>query len=141
MPLVPAAEHVHYSCSPIRMRRLLSFVLLAAFVLPMAAPLLALGQDPEAGLPACCRRHGQHHCAMLIEMQKRADQAYVGAICPHFPQHALAPTTATHLLVLQAPPSVAAFSAALSPIVRAETHRRLARERSRHKRGPPTNLL
>jgi hypothetical protein len=124
------------------MRRLLSLVLLAAFLLPMAAPLLALGQDPEANLPACCRRHGKHHCAMLIEMQKRADQAsYIGAICPHFPQHALVATAAPHLLAVHAPQSTAAFAAALSPIARAETHRRLARERSRHKRGPPTNLL
>ena len=44
------------------MRRVLAILLLAAFGLPVVAPLLASGQDLEQSLPACCRRHGAHHC-------------------------------------------------------------------------------
>src|SRR4051812_47672753 len=45
------------------MRRLLSLVLVALF---WAGPLSALMPGSEqARLPACCRRHGAHHCAMI----------------------------------------------------------------------------
>lgn len=124
------------------MRRLLSLVLLAAFVLPIVAPALALGQDPDAGLPACCRRHGKHHCAMLMEMMSRAHSGpQIGAVCLCYPQHLVAPVTGAHLVVFGSSPHSVLFAFACTPAVRAETHRRIARERSRHKRGPPTRLL
>jgi len=44
------------------MRRTLSIFLVLFFGLgPVAA---ALHAEEDAGLPACCRRHGAHHCAM-----------------------------------------------------------------------------
>jgi hypothetical protein len=43
------------------MRRAITFVLLALFSFPLIAPVLA---DGAAGLPACCRRDGKHHCGM-----------------------------------------------------------------------------
>src|SRR5664279_6171246 len=48
-----------------QMRRSLSILLLVLFWL---APLAALlpGSD-EARLPACCRRHGVHHCTMSAD--------------------------------------------------------------------------
>lgn len=124
------------------LRRLLSLVLLAAVGLPTIAPALALAQDPEAGLPACCRRHGQHHCSMMMErmaqLARQSSQLQIGAVCPCYPKHAVAPVVGAHLLILHEPQLVAVFSASLMPAARAETHRRISRDRSRYKRGPPS---
>src|SRR6202012_2193715 len=80
------------------MRRLLSILLLAAFALPLVAPLLALAQDPDAGLPACCRRHGQHHCTMLDVGRENSTHRLV-AVCPAWPQAAFPPTVGSHHFV------------------------------------------
>jgi len=123
------------------LRRILSLVLLAAVGLPTIAPALALAEDPDASLPACCRRHGQHHCAMMMEQMARlsreSSMPQVGAVCPCYPRHDIAPVAGAHLLALHAPERAAFFSAAFAPAARAETHRRISRERSRYKRGPP----
>jgi hypothetical protein len=125
--------------------RLLSLVLLAAVGLPTIAPALALAQDPDAGLPACCRRHGQHHCTMSMErmaqLGRQSSQPQIGAICPRYPRHEVAPVAGAHLIVFRAPQRAAAFSAAFAPTARAETSRRISRNRSHHKRGPPSSLL
>ena len=47
-----------------RLRKLFSILLLVAFALPLATPLLAAMQDDDAHLPPCCRRHGKHRCSM-----------------------------------------------------------------------------
>jgi len=124
------------------LRRILSLVLLAAVGLPTIAPALALAEDPDASLPACCRRHGQHHCTMTMEQMARlsreSSMLQVGAVCPCYPRHEIAPVTGAHLLALHAPGRAAIFSPALAPTARAETHRRISRERSRYKRGPPS---
>ncbi|HEX4154634.1 MAG TPA: hypothetical protein VHY48_03390 [Acidobacteriaceae bacterium] len=124
------------------MRRLLSLVLLAAIGLPIVAPAFALAQDPDAGLPICCRRHGKHHCALLMDMRSRAHSGpQAVAVCPFYPQNSIAPVVGAHPLLLQAASSTAAFASALTPAARATTHRRVARERSLYKRGPPTQRL
>ncbi|WP_263417459.1 hypothetical protein [Terriglobus albidus] len=46
------------------MKKLFSILLLVAFALPLATPLLAAMQDDDAHLPPCCRRHGKHRCSM-----------------------------------------------------------------------------
>ena len=126
------------------MRRLLSILLLTAFALPIVAPAFALADDPDAGLPACCPRHGQHHCAMMMELMARrareSSQPQIGAVCPCYPRHEAPPISSAHLLALHAPRHAAVFSAALAPAARAETHGRISRERSRYKRGPPSPL-
>lgn len=124
------------------MRRLLSLVLFASFVLPIVAPALALGQDPDAGLPVCCRRHGSHHCSMLAARQRPANTTPgFTERCPFYPQHTVAPVTGAHLLLIEAPPKAAPFLSTLGPAAHAETCRRIARECSHHKRGPPSFLL
>jgi len=48
------------------MRRCFSIFLILFFGL---GPLSALAEGTEdASLPACCRRHGAHHCAMSAQM-------------------------------------------------------------------------
>jgi hypothetical protein len=119
------------------MRRLLSILLLAAFALPMVAPMLALAQESDAGLPACCRRHGQHHCTML-DGDKDPSTHRVVAVCAVYPQHKAVALTGAKLLAANDSRRNLVFSPALIPYVQAETYRRISRDRSRSERGPPS---
>ncbi len=124
------------------MRRLLSILLLAVLGLPLVSPLLAAGQDPEAGLAACCRRNGKHHCSMgLGPGDAAAGQSprlqAPAARCPYCPRLA----AVYHPLPLAAPPAQSIFAALVShPAGFAQTQSRLriSRDRSRQKRGPPS---
>jgi len=121
------------------MRRILAMFLLAAFGLPVAASALAWAQDSGSPhLPACCRRNGAHHCAMLAASN---GAPAVSATCPSFPQpSATAPATNVAALV-PPPPATLLHRTTFTASQRAETQRRLSRERSRHKRGPPSFSL
>jgi hypothetical protein len=81
------------------MRRALSIFLVLFFGLgPLAATLPA---EDDSGLPACCRRHGTHHCAMSTRMAAAVARAANGdkpiltspATCPYFPGYTVAPNT------------------------------------------------
>ena len=147
----------HGCCSPLLggtnqlLRRLFAILLLIAVALPLVSPLFALGQDAEANLPACCRREGKHHCAMNMSERKRpsadalhaAGQAQWQAparCCPCYP----ASTPAmSHRDLLGAPPAEAIFAGLVSHpagSVQTECKRRISLDRSRGKRGPPSNL-
>lgn len=48
-------------------RRCISMLLLLLFGLPFVSSLVAAsGLTPDAGVPACCRRNGVHHCTMSM---------------------------------------------------------------------------
>jgi hypothetical protein len=125
-------------------RRFLSFVLLAVFSLPLILPALALGQDPESNLPACCRRNGAHHCRMSAEqMQALLDGHHFTTVhskCPLYPaapvtlhQQNLSCGTAEPAL-LETPDSLALKTAQIAAWARS------AEAGARHKRGPPAIL-
>ena len=128
------------------MRKLLSILLLAAFGLPFLAPLLAQGQS--ANLPICCRRNGEHHCAMSTADRDSLapaagnDRAWTAPAqhCPYCPASVV--TTHPHDTLASSqrhPGSVAIFShPAGQP--QTESRRRIAQDRSRQKRGPPALL-
>jgi hypothetical protein len=121
------------------MRRLLAILLIAAFGFPAVAPLFAQGQDLESHLPACCRRNGAHHCAMGDTSNSNAPT--VSERCPSFPQPG---AVASHLRIAAlttTQPLIKLPLATQSATARAETQRRLSRERTRQKRGPPAALL
>ena len=127
------------------LRKLLSISLLAVFGLPLFAPLLALGQRAEDNLPACCRRNGTHHCAMSMAAptepaasDRKASRwnAPVGQ-CPYCPASV---ATGHHRETFAAPPAQAIYAELLrhpAGSVQTESRRRIARDRSRRKRGPP----
>lgn len=123
------------------LRRLFSILLLAVFVLPLVLPLFALGQDADAGVPACCRRNGKHHCMMSIGERTQLashDPQFQGPVekCPYCPASAVA----SHPNPLAAPAAQAIFAEIVShPTSAAQTESkwRMARDRSRQKRGPP----
>ena len=131
-------------------RRILSILLLVFFGLPVVAPLLAMTTDAEAGLPACCRRNGAHHCSMMNMGTGRHISSSPGdsgtphlAVltekCPYTPQ---APATA-HPDLLALDPSSAIFAEIVSHpngVAQTESRRRISQDRSRQKRGPPVAL-
>jgi len=118
-------------------RRILSISLLALFILPLLSPLFALSSDPEANLPACCRRNGQHHCTMPLSQGTQMN--VIPMKCPMYPK---ALTTSQHHELFCNTASLA-FAAIIShPAIHRQTE---ARARvslfcARQKRGPPALL-
>jgi len=126
------------------MRRLLSFVLLLVFGLPVVAPALGPEASAETNLPACCRRDGMHHCTKTpeqLEALRHGNQLNaVSGKCPCCPatpanlhQDVLA------LVVRAAMPS--GIVTQTEKVSQAETWARIALAGARHKRGPPQDLL
>jgi hypothetical protein len=128
------------------MRRLSSILLFAAMLLPQATAVLLSGAPSDAGLPACCRRNGKHHCSMSAEarakMSQMTSEKRFGAPlekCPmqqkalaavHHEQSVVGAADATSVALLQEP----------SAASQAECLRRISFDRSRQKRGPPVVL-
>ena len=122
------------------MRRLLSLVLLAAFGFPLIAPVLALGQHTESSLPACCRRHGAHHC--MGDMQRSPSSAPAfSQRCPSFPQPSTTPLQLRSFALLSAPQLISSQHASLHAQQPATTLRRITHDSALYKRGPPSHLL
>lgn len=88
------------------MRRILA---IAAVVLFWLAPVAALlpGSD-DAQLPACCRRHGAHHCAMSMGMAEQALPGHWFAIPNHCPRYSVSPTLLLKSFLAPRPASLAA---------------------------------
>jgi hypothetical protein len=125
------------------MRRALAITLLIAFAAPLAQPILAATADPESQLPACCRRHGKHHCSMrmadMMRMMAAANSAPAleAPPCPFYPAPTTAPTFATASLHTALPPS-AELLRALAPLAPANTRPAQTFAASANlKRGPP----
>lgn len=126
------------------MRRPLALLLILFFALGLLPGLLEATEDSR--LPACCRRHGAHHCALSEEPQAALEQATrstpaftASATCPSFPGFALAFSTPSHAL---------AASGSWSPILVEQTRAPLAASadvcttniRTRSGRAPPASL-
>ena len=126
------------------MRRFFSILLLAVFGLPLVSPLFALGKNAEAGLPACCRKDGKHHCMMSMSERAKLPQddpqwSAPTERCPYYPQA----TIASHKDLFTPSASDAVFASLVnhpSGVAQTESKRRISRDRSRQKRGPPTIL-
>ncbi len=125
------------------LRKFLSILLLAAFALPFLSPLLAFGSDGEVNLPACCRRAGKHHCAMTMAESQADAGTHLSTLaekCPCPP----AVVASVHSNTLASPVAERLFPAGVShpsSVAQTESLRRVARDRSRQKRGPPARLL
>jgi len=125
------------------MRRILAISLLLLFALPTVMPLFALGSDPDANLPACCRRNGKHHCMMSMEMMQAmlngTQAAALPMKCPLYPK---AITTAQHHELFSSSASLIAAGLVAHPAIHLQTEARarVARDCARQKRGPPALL-
>jgi len=120
------------------MRRALAILLLGLFSFPLITPAL-FASDADSNLPACCRRGGKHHCAMMA-MQPDAPlsgpSAQAGR-CTLFPTPGAIPgRPAVSLPVV----SQAIFAGLLShpaSCPQAEALCRISYSRAGQKRGPP----
>lgn len=91
-----------YTASRQRHRRwcgqMSALLLIFSLLLPFAQLAFCSAEGPGAVLPACCRAHGKHHCAMRMLRTARGKQtsstpqaAQVKERCPYAP--GLAPST------------------------------------------------
>jgi len=134
-------------------RKLLSIVLLALLALPFAAPLLAQDGKDSSNLPACCRRKSMHHCNMDMSMDMDMLEHNADGSIAKWPTLHATPQCCLcgmHSAVgFHSDPSTLALTAisfhGLSGIesitAQAESSYRIARNRARHKRGPPSLSL
>lgn len=77
-----------------RMRRILASLLAGLFSFLLIAPALS-ASDPDANLPACCRRDGKHHCAMMMRLESRSGPGFQADRCPFFPSVNAVPASPT----------------------------------------------
>jgi len=129
---------LHSSCYDGCMRRALAILLMLAFSLPLIAPALAFAPD-ESQLPACCRRNGAHHCALMSEVSVNASRRLttISGRCPCPPITHLA-LMLPHALSTQHNSAIVAWMPGRTAVIReAEAGYRISFLRSRQKRGPP----
>jgi hypothetical protein len=124
------------------LRKLIAILLLAAFGLPFAPQLFAATGQSESNLPACCRRNGKHHCMMSASEKREAASTkpeFRSPLdkCPYTPGTVV---TSRHHADGLAASSVVYAELLSHPSVRPQTESkwRIARDRSRSKRGPPS---
>jgi hypothetical protein len=130
--LTPPLREAHNA----HVRRVLASLLLAVFSFSLIAP--ALLADEDSNLPACCRRLGEHRCA-LANLASQGP-SFIQERCPHFPSDS-ASLAASEMASVT--PSQLAFAAIVSqPAAHAQTeaHYRVSFSRARQKRGPPALL-
>ena len=129
------------------MRRWLSIFLILFFWLgPLAATLPA--SDDDSRLPICCRRHGEHHCAMSTRMRTMMADAASGSTpaftapvtCPYFPGYTASTASATHALAVSGV-SLPALLAQAHSAAAARAAARLSQVRTRAGRGPPASNI
>jgi hypothetical protein len=136
-----SCEYIRFNGSIRSVRRLLSILLLAVFGLPVVSPLFALSATEVTRLPACCRRDGKHHCVASAaersnSMLRETQFGGPSEKCPCCP---LA-VAAKHNELLALPIADAVFASLgghPSGVAQTESMRRISRDRSRQKRGPP----
>jgi hypothetical protein len=119
------------------MRRAIALALMLIFSSLLMAPLFAT--DPDANLPACCRRHGKHHCIMSEQQDGRPGLAAVRAKCPFFPASTCtARSTQCQPVAAQRFQPGALGATMVAP--GAQAGFRVSTPRSHPKRGPPYPL-
>ena len=139
------ALHWRCACASITiLRKLLAILLLVVFGLPSASSLFALTPRSEASLPACCRRAGMHHCTQMAEQDSQpTDHRHVSMVqekCPCCPA-VLSFGCATNLLASPSAPLLfTALQTQSAVVAQAEVSQRIAHDRARGKRGPPSFL-
>jgi hypothetical protein len=118
-------------------RRISAILLLALFSFSLISPAV-FAADPESSLPACCRRNGKHHCAMMaIEAASSSGPSVQAAPCASFPSIRAVPTSAATGLLKT---SAAVFASVFSHPASSPQTEQLLRNSftlSGQKRGPP----
>ena len=120
-------------------RRVLAIALLSLFSLSLIPPS-TFASDPDAGLPACCRRAGKHHCFLATEGSS-SGPALQASPCGFFP--GVRGVTASPNLGLLATPLVSRVShtSTSASLLANETPPEVLFHSPRRQRGPPALLL
>jgi hypothetical protein len=124
------------------MRRGLSLFLILFFGFgPLAT---ALASSDESRLPPCCRRHGKHHCAMMMQMEAQAASGKPGFTapmhCPLFPGYGVPATASIDALAASPAKLPALLAKARSNVARCDTAL-ISPVRTRAGRSPPAISL
>lgn len=129
-----------------RMRRVPAILLVFLFSFSLIRP--ALFVDDEANLPACCRRSGKHHCAMMGMMDRDMAESpssgpAVDALrtrCPFFLNGgAVLPHSGAAVVAAYQTVGIS-IGCRIVARVQAEAGYRISFSRSHRKRGPPILL-
>jgi len=126
------------------MRHILSILFVILFGL---GPLAAAFDGDDASLPACCRRHGEHHCAMVDAALARMVQEALSkprftapSRCPQYPTRGnAAPSTA--LALAHAPQTANAGIPEFLPVTPSGSRATSIHLRTPALRGPPALTL
>ena len=116
--------------------RILAIALLVVFGSDLAIPLLA--PDLRPALPACCRRDGKHHCAMMDMVTGDDGTPRVfPARCPMFPKQVI--TASINGVAPWLPAESPFVPVVILGAAKAQTEAlyRISHSRTRDKRGPP----
>jgi hypothetical protein len=126
------------------MRRGFSIFLIVLFGLGPLSSLVDGSED--ASLPACCRRHGTHHCAMAVQMAASVQIAHqqpsfaAPLTCPDYPGLSMAILMPAYALAAKpASLSVPSLRRSVSVAEQAEAYFGTSREHAG--RGPPEAIL
>ncbi|HUO29233.1 MAG TPA: hypothetical protein VMU80_08455 [Bryobacteraceae bacterium] len=127
------------------MRRVPAILLVCVISYSLIGPALFSGAESE--LPACCRRDGKHHCAMMNMDEAPAGSTLSGpsigalkARCPNFPKGGVLLPQSAPALLATAIPAHRAMVRELTIQAQAEAGYRVSVSRSHQKRGPPSFL-
>lgn len=128
-----------------QMRRVLSILLVVFFGFgPVAA---TPGASEDTRLPACCRRHGAHHCAMGMGEAATAAEVAAGktvvrapSTCPAFPGTTAATASGPQALT-STPVNLPILLAQLHSPAAGRAIARISQIRTRSGRAPPSGPL
>jgi hypothetical protein len=115
-------------------RRIMAGLLLAVFGFSPIAPALLANED--SNLPACCRRLGEHRCAIAASQ----GASFIQERCPHFPSGSASLAASGTAAVTPAQGVFAPVVSYPSAHAQTEAHYRVSFSRAWQKRGPPALL-
>ena len=128
---------------PRPLSKAVAVALMLVFLSPLVLPLFAASADPEASLPACCRRHGKHHCnmtmAMMAMLAASSGPVLTAPPCPLYPSAPAPMRIVTAYFAAQLPPSIEIRRDPAPPAPTLLRVRVLAIT-SQSTRGPPARL-
>lgn len=122
------------------MHRVSATLLIVLFSLSLIGPAVSASGE-ESKLPECCKRGGQHHCAMQAsKSESPSGPALNTARCPLFPIPSIVPANRIVTLVGTIRPVVAGFVSRPAYRSQARSICRISFSRADQKRGPPSPL-
>ena len=128
-----------------QVRRIQAILLLAVFGVSLASPVMfaadGFASDNDSKLPACCRREGHHHCAMVTGPDESSSGPTVQASrCPFFPVAHGTPANPTIGLLKISPAAFVAHVDHSTARAYVEELCHTSFSRAGQKRGPPLSF-